>query len=254
MAEIAGIHYRFHKGGETTQQTAVILIHGAGLDSRFWPISLKRLPGCWTYIIDLPGHGSSQGVCRHSIKGYVYAIRDFLTALGLYNVILIGHGLGGAIGLALVSEAPDLVRGLYLINPLEKFSLSEESLMLVSRGKILDAFLALLSWGLPQTAGDHVRACLTGIINAQRVSVLKADFRVLQTYQQGKIVLPESMPIEVLLGRENRLLGWDHHRFFLYSTTKTWVREAGHWLPMEKPQVVQQHIKRFISRTNLLNP
>jgi pimeloyl-ACP methyl ester carboxylesterase len=51
------------------------------------------------YAVDLPGHGKSEGKSKSSIVEYSCDIIDFLDAMELKNVCLVGHSMGAAIAL-----------------------------------------------------------------------------------------------------------------------------------------------------------
>ena len=73
--------------GLTPSHQGVIKLFNAGLDD--YPI----------YAIDLPGHGKSNGKSKSSIAEYSTDIIDFLDAMKLENVCLVGHSMGAAIAL-----------------------------------------------------------------------------------------------------------------------------------------------------------
>jgi pimeloyl-ACP methyl ester carboxylesterase len=51
------------------------------------------------YAVDLPGHGKSEGKSKSSIDEYSSDIIDFIDAMDLKNVCLVGHSMGAAIAL-----------------------------------------------------------------------------------------------------------------------------------------------------------
>jgi pimeloyl-ACP methyl ester carboxylesterase len=235
----------------TTEETPVILIHGAGLDSRLWPVSLKRLPDCWTFSIDLPGHGYSTAVCRHSVSEYAQAVMNFLIQLKLSGVLVIGHGLGGAIGLSAAGQVPDLVSGVILINTAANLKIPQSAIMKASRGEIIEAFHLLISRGLPQPEKKNRVNLLKNIIEAQRNSVLQADFRLLQQDQTVSLDIPVSIPVDQVLGRENPFIGRMHGPDDLpHFWSRVWVPGGGHWLPLENPSFIKKWIIDFMSRIN----
>ena len=73
--------------GLTPSHQGVIKLFNAGLDDYS------------IYAIDLPGHGKSNGKSKSSIAEYSTDIIDFLDAMKLENVCLVGHSMGAAIAL-----------------------------------------------------------------------------------------------------------------------------------------------------------
>ena len=96
----------------------VLVIHGASQSSVCWEKqfdffnSYKRFN---FFVIDLPGHGKSEGNGYISIKEYADFIEDFIQKLNLKDLILIGHSMGGRISQIFTINYPDNVIGSVLV-------------------------------------------------------------------------------------------------------------------------------------------
>ena len=101
----------------------IVLIHGAGGQEIDWPMAWRTSKNSFIstgltqgnrgairlfsaglddysiYTVDLPGHGKSEGKSKSSISEYSIDIVDFLDAMELENVCLVGHSMGAAIAL-----------------------------------------------------------------------------------------------------------------------------------------------------------
>ena len=95
--------------------TAVILIHGAGLDHRDWTFSfLEGLPRAYRVLaFDRPGFGGSG---RPAIAGGLPAtqarlLRTAAMSLGVERAVLVGHSWGGAVAMAWGVDAPETTIG-----------------------------------------------------------------------------------------------------------------------------------------------
>lgn len=73
-------------------------------------------PGYEYVAPDLPGFGESgKGAGFHpSIRGYARALMLYLDHVGIGRTALVGHSLGGAVAMELVSQAPDRFTALML--------------------------------------------------------------------------------------------------------------------------------------------
>jgi pyruvate dehydrogenase E2 component (dihydrolipoamide acetyltransferase) len=116
LVTVAGrsIRYLRHGDGPDT----VVLVHGFGGDLATWLFNHEALArtGRSVYALDLPGHGgSSKAVESGSLDELVGAVADTLDALGLSQVHLVGHSLGGAVAASLAAKRPDLVASLVLV-------------------------------------------------------------------------------------------------------------------------------------------
>ena len=83
----------------------LLLLHGLGATADVWtplaPVLADSWPGRWT-AVDLPGHGGSPPLPHHvSFGALAAAVADALPADE--PVVVLGHSLGGVVGLALAS-------------------------------------------------------------------------------------------------------------------------------------------------------
>jgi len=94
-----------------------LLIHGFGDGGFIWIDLLPRLASISRAIaIDLRGHGDSDWDIhsRYSAAAHLDDIDFVIDKLGLTDIVLIGHSLGGEIALRLAARHPKLVRGIII--------------------------------------------------------------------------------------------------------------------------------------------
>ena len=113
--EVAGRSLRYLKRGDGGQP--VILLHGFGGDLNNWLFNHEALAaGRAVYALDLPGHGeSSKDVGDGTTRFFAGVVSDFMDAVGLPEAHVVGHSLGGAVGLELALEHPQRVPSITLI-------------------------------------------------------------------------------------------------------------------------------------------
>jgi pimeloyl-ACP methyl ester carboxylesterase len=97
---------------------AAVLLHGIGVDHRVWQATGHRLGGEFRlYMPDLRGHGASDKPKRgYGLADYASDIEQFIEALDIGCVTLVGSSLGGMVALT-VEAAPSAVDGLVLVDP-----------------------------------------------------------------------------------------------------------------------------------------
>ena len=82
----------------------LLLLHGLGATADVWagwgPLLAARWPGRWV-APDLPGHGGSAPLARYSFGALAAAVADL--AGPAERTVVLGHSLGGVVGLALGS-------------------------------------------------------------------------------------------------------------------------------------------------------
>src|SRR5256885_819052 len=82
----------------------LLLLHGLGATGTVWHGLVGLLPEHWpgSWVIpDLPGHGRSDPLPRYSFGGLAAAVANIVEPGR--RVVVLGHSLGGAVGLALAS-------------------------------------------------------------------------------------------------------------------------------------------------------
>jgi pimeloyl-ACP methyl ester carboxylesterase len=85
----------------------LVLLHGLGATGDVWetwrPGLAQRWPGRWI-APDLPGHGGSAPLPEYTFDALAAAVAPLVDPDG--GTVVIGHSLGGAVGLALAGTAP----------------------------------------------------------------------------------------------------------------------------------------------------
>ncbi|SDK98215.1 Pimeloyl-ACP methyl ester carboxylesterase [Lentzea albidocapillata subsp. violacea] len=76
-----------------------MLLHGLGATGEVWQDVVEDWEGSWL-VPDLPGHGRSNRLGRYSFGSLAAAVAD---AIPREPVTVVGHSLGGVVGLALAS-------------------------------------------------------------------------------------------------------------------------------------------------------
>jgi pimeloyl-ACP methyl ester carboxylesterase len=91
---------RVHEGG--SGEPLLVLLHGLGASGDVWdawrPLLARRWPGRWV-APDLPGHGGSPPLARYTFDRFAAAVAGAVRPSA--RAVVLGHSLGGAVGLAL---------------------------------------------------------------------------------------------------------------------------------------------------------
>ncbi len=103
---------------QSNDELPIVLLHGLGATADTWRLVAERL--CVRHRVvafDLRGHGLSE----HCESGYdmVTMAEDIvqgMAALGMGQVVLVGHGLGARIALVLTARHPALISHLVLVD------------------------------------------------------------------------------------------------------------------------------------------
>ena len=107
----------YSEGG---QGEPIVLLHGFGASADSWNRFAKPLTKRYHVIApDQPGWGASTRIesASYGYTAQVERLRQFLSALGLKRVHMVGHSMGGFIASAYAARYPDEVITLGLIAP-----------------------------------------------------------------------------------------------------------------------------------------
>lgn len=95
----------------------LVFLHGVLGSHQVWARLAEEMSGTHHVVApDLFGHGmSAKPMGDYSLGGHAGVVRDLLDSLGLREVTLVGHSLGGGIAMEFTYLFPDRVRGLVLV-------------------------------------------------------------------------------------------------------------------------------------------
>lgn len=121
MTQIAanGQIFNYEEFGQGSKAPLVIL-HGWGRSGKEWErlaVELARWEDRKVYVLDLPGFGGSPLPRVENLAEYSQLVEDFCKYLELEKIVLVGHSLGGRVGIVLSSTTPTRVEKLILIDP-----------------------------------------------------------------------------------------------------------------------------------------
>ena len=126
------IAYADNGGGEKT----LLFIHGLSSNLDSWKKNIAGLSSDYRCIaVDLPGYGkSSRSKTDYSLAEYADILNKMVEKMGLENVVLAGHSMGGQIAIHSVLKYPDSYKKLILIAPagIETFKAEEAAVMKAS--------------------------------------------------------------------------------------------------------------------------
>lgn len=112
---------RLHVEARGGDGPLLLLLHGYLASTVVWQPALPLLGRrARAVAVDLPGCGYSDRPldAPYDLPWFADQIPSILDALGAHEAVLVGHSLGGAIGLHVARRHPDRVKGLVLVSPL----------------------------------------------------------------------------------------------------------------------------------------
>ncbi len=115
-----GVRIRVTEAGEGTP---LVLIHGFLVSHLAFDDIIDELARSF-YVIapDLPGFGESEkpnpSRYPYSVESFAEAVADLISAYGVGRACVLGHDLGGAVGITLAAHYAELVTRLVVVGPL----------------------------------------------------------------------------------------------------------------------------------------
>ena len=99
------------------QGQTLVLLHGFCEDSTMWADFVPLLSKKYQILtIDLSGFGQSDLLNEHSIEAMSEAVHAVIKQLSIQQCVLIGHSMGGYVGLAFAEQYPQYLMGLGLFH------------------------------------------------------------------------------------------------------------------------------------------
>lgn len=173
----------------------IIFLHGWVGSWRYWIPALQTASTSFrAYALDMWGFGdTSHEKSRYSLQEQIALLERFLNEMGIGRVALVGHGLGGLIGLLYSIRAPQIVDRIMTINcPLDANGISNR----MKTAPVAD----LVDWLLDK--GSASEPARTDAIKADQLA-LATTFNDLSTYNLAIRVDRISTPCLMVHGQND---------------------------------------------------
>ncbi len=246
------VKYFYRQSGPDGQpQETIIFLHGSGGDGTVWDAQVSGLGTHYNIIIpDMPGHGRSEGK-KSNTREYTQWLKNFIAALKLSGVFLVGHSLGGAIAQEYAGLYPHKLKGLVLVGTGMSFSIAEEYLELLQN----DFETAIkISCKNAYTSPVSARVYQKGYAMLQRngKEILYRDMLACRQFDSSLWVSSINTPALVICGQRDSIMpceyAWELSQRMPASSLSS-IPGAGHMVMVQIPEEFNKSVKRFIEKT-----
>ncbi|KAI1088914.1 alpha/beta-hydrolase [Rostrohypoxylon terebratum] len=100
----------YEREGKRDSRT-ILFVHGLGGTTNSYQPLVPDLLGFDLIRFDFSGHGRSSVPSSSSVESYVADCEAIIDHLGLKDIVVVGHSLGGLISLHLAAKLPEKVKG-----------------------------------------------------------------------------------------------------------------------------------------------
>lgn len=248
----------------------VVFVHGvsatlASFDV-LYPALIKK--GYRVIAVDLLGYGKSDKPdIAYNVPFHAQTVISFIRQLGLKNVFLVGHSMGGAISAFMTIKEPELIKSTILLAPA---GLTEYSSLKIFLFKVFYNRVFGKNFSDPEAAGKYYRDLVYQWSPAmdeyyktrERVMVHPEWVKVQKTIKGGAVsalevskeILPKigdvKKPVLVLLAADDSLFSSEEVKENIEKRNKNWKIEiferCGHFIQMDQKEKVIQRILEFI--------
>ncbi len=226
----------------------VVFVHGAGGNNLLWKRTLQFLAGKRKALaVNLPGHPSGEITCR-SISEYSDALDDFIKESRLTRPVVCGHSMGSAIALMLAIDHPQDLGGLVLLSAGAKLGVDPvivEGLRNQPMKAIEQTITPMSYYKIDLGLGREARAALS----FNNIPIFLNDYLACNGFDMRDKLAGIATKTLIICGENDRMTPpkWSHYlNANILSSIVFFIREAGHMVPLEKPEVCSKLIESFL--------
>ncbi|MBU2531419.1 MAG: alpha/beta hydrolase [Alphaproteobacteria bacterium] len=243
----------------------LLLIHGAGGEVRCWPATwrlagdaartiglaisadLSRITNHSIYALDLPGHGRSPGPARDDIEALADCVEDFIEAMGIEDVVPVGHSMGGAIALTLGRRDSPHLAGLIIVASAAKIGVTDDILngLKADFARTID-FIVKYSFDREAAPFFPGKAREYALATGPRAS--HADFLACSRFDMRAEVPEIKRPVLVIAAENDRMIPPKHTAALaaaLPNARLVSIPDSGHYPQFERTTAVEAAIVAF---------
>ncbi|HZU07344.1 MAG TPA: alpha/beta fold hydrolase [Chloroflexota bacterium] len=257
LVPVDGIRLNYVSVGEGRP---LVLAHSLGMDRTIWAAQERHFsPRYRVLTVDARGHGASdRPPGPYTVEQFGEDLYGLLRAVGVERAVIAGLSMGGMAAQALASAHPDAVEALILMDTTcwygengpreweERARLAEEK-----------GLAALLDFQLQRWFTDRTRAerkelieHVTRVFLANDVAAYAASCRALGRMDLREALAKIRCPTLILVGEEDYAtppaMAEELHRRIAGSELVV-LPGVRHLSALEAPEVVNQHIERFLA-------
>jgi len=242
---------------DSGEGTAIVLLHGFLENKKMWTEYVTLFSEKYRIItIDLLGHGESDCLGYvHSMEDNAEAVHEVLEHLNIEKAIIVGHSMGGYVGLAFAELYPKNIQKLVLLNSSSKEDSAEKKL---NRTRAIKAvkqnYTGFVSLAIANLFSENNRTRLAKEIEKVKEQALKTPLQGIVASLEGmkirkdrEVILSENrFPVLLILGKKDPVLNYEENISQIEDTTGELVSfNDGHMSHIENKEELKTILAAF---------
>jgi pimeloyl-ACP methyl ester carboxylesterase len=218
FAQLSAVRQHYYESGDGPQ--AVVLVHGFQSSGRIWQLTWERLPTDQYRVIAVDNRGAGEtdapeGEDAYGCGPFASDLYELVQQLGLRDIILVGHSMGGATAMQFAVDHPEVVRALVLVDPagpdgigadgIDIEATIDERMRRRAESNRPEGTIAFLADN-PGIAPDGFAEALAADIAAAPERRLRGSYRSMLTLRIGDRVGRLPMPVLLMAGDDDQLV------------------------------------------------
>lgn len=244
---------------------AIIMMHGYGGSSNDWRFQLHELSKYFRVIAwNAPGYMLTDGlkVDKPGREDYANALADFLNALKLDKVYLVGNSFGSRVAQCFAYHYPQRVIKMVLVGPsagknLSKVEIAEmwgKRMNQIKDGALHFADKRVEALLAPGSSKELIELARSGMMGVQKEMFIKGvNFIVANDHTPSLVATKLTMPLLLIAGTEDAISpipsNADSIKRAIPHAKLEVLKGIGHLPHIEAPQVVNKLIAQFFNAT-----
>ncbi|WP_281634123.1 alpha/beta fold hydrolase [Flavobacterium luteolum] len=242
---------------DTGKGNAIILLHGFLENKKMWKDYVDFFSEKYRVVtIDLLGHGESEPLGYvHEMEDNANAVNEVLEHLKIEKATILGHSMGGYVGLAFAELYPQKIQKLVLLNSTSKEDSAEKKL---NRTRAIKAvkqnYVSFVSLAIANLFSENNRTRLAEEIEKVKTEALKTPLQGIIASQEGMkirkdrewLLKENRFPVLLILGKKDPVLNYEESLLQIEDTTAELVSfEDGHMSQIENKTELKTVLQHF---------
>jgi pimeloyl-ACP methyl ester carboxylesterase len=237
--------------------TAVVFLHGFLENKKMWQDYVGFFSEQYQIItIDLLGHGESDSLGYvHSMEDNANVVQEVLKYLKIESAIIVGHSMGGYVGLAFAELFPKNINKLVLLNSTSKADSHEKK---INRNRAIKAvkqnYVNFVNLAIGNLFSENNRTRLAEEIEKAKTEALKTPLQGIVASLEGmkirkdraSLLQKNLFPILLILGKKDPVLNYEESITQIENTTAKLISfEDGHMSQIENKEELKAVLSDF---------